>query len=547
MPKTVNPLQRLARLLRNEKSEISSVYFFALLSGLIQLSLPLGIQSIIGFVLGGAMSTSLVILITFVVIGVACNGLLQLSQMKVIERIQQKIFVRYSFAFTTHLPRLDLNKIDDYYLPELVNRFFDIPVLQKSLSKILLDFPLAITQILLGLLLLAFYHPVFIAFGLLLVLLLAAIFYTTGNKGFETSLEKSTHKYSVAAWLEEMARMVKQFKFSGHNGLHIRRSDEKLVNYLEARKAHFNILLLQYRVLIAFKILITAAMLIVGCILLLNQQINIGQFVAAEIVIIIVINAVEKLIINLDSVYSALTSVEKLNTLLDKTVEKNGSFIMANQAAKIEFRNVSFAYDTEKNILNNLSFVVPPGEKICFTGSNGSGKSTMLKLLTGTYPDFTGSILINDVPIGNYDLHSLRSATGILLSRQDVFDGTIWENITMGNEDADKEYLMQLCTQTGLEIFIAAQKQGFDTWMQPTGRGIPGGIVQKILLVRALLPKPHLLLAEEPLEGIEGSDRNKINELLHSQTKTTVLVVTNHEKLMTGFDRSIQLVPSNLL
>ena len=144
------PLNRIARLVRDEKSEISSIYFYAILSGLVQLSLPLGIQAIIGFVLGGAMSTSLIVLITLVVVGVLFNGILQMNQMEIIERIQQKIFVRYSFAFTNHIPRLDLQKIDGYHLPELVNRFFDIPVLQKSLSKILLDFPLAVTQILLG-------------------------------------------------------------------------------------------------------------------------------------------------------------------------------------------------------------------------------------------------------------------------------------------------------------------------------------------------------------------------------------------------------------
>src|SRR5215203_2819003 len=324
-----SPLRRIARLVREEKSEISSIYFYAILSGLIQLSLPLGIQAIIGFVLGGAMSTSLVILITLVVMGVLINGILQMNQMKIIERIQQKIFVRYSFAFTTHIPKLDLQKIDGFYLPELVNRFFDIPVLQKSLSKILLDFPLAITQIILGLVLLSFYHPAFIFFGMLLLLLLVLIFRVTGNKGFQTSLEKSTYKYRVAGWLEEMARVVKQFKFSAHNSLHEKKADDKVVNYITARKAHFSILLLQYKVLIAFKVIITAAMLIVGCLLLLDQQINIGQFVAAEIVIIIVINAVEKLIINLDSVYSALTSVEKINKLLDKTAEKGGSFTTA--------------------------------------------------------------------------------------------------------------------------------------------------------------------------------------------------------------------------
>ncbi|RYF80283.1 MAG: ABC transporter ATP-binding protein, partial [Chitinophagaceae bacterium] len=369
----------------------------------------------------------------------------QMNQMKIIERIQQKVFVRYSFAFTTHIPKLDLQAIDGYYLPELVNRFFDIPVLQKSLSKILLDFPLAITQIILGLLLLSFYHPAFIFFGMLLLLLLVLIFRVTGNKGFQTSLEKSTYKYRVAGWLEEMARVVKQFKFSAHNALHEKKADHKVVHYIEARKAHFSILLLQYKVLIAFKVIITAAMLIVGCLLLLDQQINIGQFVAAEIVIIIVINAVEKLITNLDSVYSALTSVEKINKLLDKPAEKSGSFMAKNgQAFGVQFNNVSFGYQDDRTILHRISFAVKAGEKISITGKSGSGKSTILKLLTGAYEGFNGSVLINDVPIGNYNLEYLRSQTGIVLSQQDVFAGTLWENITLGDDNIDAAYIAML-------------------------------------------------------------------------------------------------------
>jgi ABC-type bacteriocin/lantibiotic exporter with double-glycine peptidase domain len=545
MASTVNPFVRLGALLREEKTEISSIYFYAILSGLIQLSLPLGIQSIIGFVLGGAMSTSLVILITFVVIGVACNGLLQIGQMKVIERIQQKIFVRYSFAFTAHIPKLDLHQTDSYYLPELVNRFFDIPVLQKSISKLLLDFPIAITQIVLGLLLLSFYHPAFIAFGILLLLLLAAIFFITGNKGFETSLEKSTQKYAVAAWLEEMARVIKQFKFSAHTGLHSRRSDEKIVGYLRARTSHFSILLLQYKVLIVFKVLITASMLIVGCLLLLNQQINIGQFVAAEIIIILVINSVEKLIVNLDSVYSALTSVEKINKLIDKPTEKEGTLPLTTGAVKVEFRNVSFAYSDGKKIIENLSFVIKPGDKVLVNGPNGSGKSTILKLLTSGYTAFDGAILVNDVPIGNYNLQSLRSQTGILLHQQDVFLGTLWENLTMGATDVDREYLQDLCRETGLYDFVASQKAGFDTPLQPMGKQLPGGVIKRILLVRSLLQKPKLLLIEEPYIGIEGHNKKQLQDLLRSLRDTTVIAISADEEPAAFYNDVISLHKTN--
>ena len=536
------PLTRIAHLVRDEKSEISSIYFYALLSGLIQLSLPLGIQTIIGFVLGGALSTSLVILITLVVMGVLLNGVLQMNQMKIIERIQQKIFVRYSFAFTAHIPRLDLQKIDSFYLPELVNRFFDIPVLQKSLSKMLLDFPLAITQIILGLLLLSFYHPAFIFFGLLLLVLLVLIFRITGNKGFQTSLEKSTYKYQVASWLEEMARVVKQFKFSAHNALHEKKADEKVVNYVEARKRHFTILLLQYKVLIAFKVIITAAMLIVGCVLLLEQQINIGQFVAAEIVIIIVINAVEKLIINLDSVYSILTSVEKINKLLDKPAEKEGSFKAATeQPFSVQFREVSFAYQKEQPILKNVSFTIKAGQKVCITGREGSGKSTVLKLLTGAYPAFSGAVLVNDVPVGNYNLGYLRSQTGIVLGQQDVFAGTLWENITLGDEGVDASYITQLIQLTGLSSYIASLKEGFDTELDPTGKRLPKNTVFKILLVRALAHKPKLLLLEEPWQGLDEETTRQVQHLLLHQTGATVVVATNDAHFIRQCDQTIAL------
>ena len=541
MPSAISPLARLGRLVRHEKSEISSIYFFALLGGLIQLSLPLGIQSLIGFAMGGAMSTSLVLLIVFIVMGVACNGVLQLNQMKFIERIQQKLFVRYSFAFTSHIPHLDLHKTDDVYLPELVNRFFDISVLQKSISKILLDFPLAITQILLGLLLLAFYHPWFIAFGILLLLVLLGIFYLTGNKGIQTSLAKSTHKYAVAAWLEEMARVVRQFKFSISTGLHTKRADENMVNYLKARKEHFSILLLQYKVLIAFKVLITTAMLVVGCLLLLNQEINIGQFVAAEIVIIIVLTSVEKLMINLDSVYSALTSVEKISNLLDKPVESEGSLQMTKGAVAVEFKNVSFGYDERETILKDFSAIVAAGDKVIIGGANGSGKSTVLKLLTGSYQHGKGSILLNNIPIGNYNLQSLRSHTGILLNHDDIFAGTLKENISMDSAAIDDGYLLFLCRQTGLYRFIASQRKGLDTPLQTGGKGLPRGIIQRILLVRCLLSKPSLLLLEEPLHAIKGDDRQQILDLLLHLPDATVMMATTDSELTKVFPNTIHL------
>ena len=338
MPKTATPLSKILNLVKLERKEITAVYFYAILNGLIQLSLPLGVQAIIGFVMGASMRASLIVLIALVVTGVLIAGILQINQMKIIEKIQQKLFVRYSFAFATHIPKLDLKKNDKFYLPELVNRFFDIPILQKSLSKILLDIPTASIQIVFGLALLAFYHPAFIFFGIFLITLLWLIIRYSGNRGLQTSLDESTYKYKVAGWLEESARVIKSIKLAKSNDLHLQKTDEEVTGYLHARNSHFKILLLQYHVLVLFKTVITAAMLIVGTILLVNQQLNIGQFIAAEIIILLVLNSVEKLIMNLGTVYDTLTSIEKISSLTDKPAEENGSVQLApaDQGLQVE-------------------------------------------------------------------------------------------------------------------------------------------------------------------------------------------------------------------
>jgi len=230
MDNNKNPLKRLAGLLALDKHEISSIYFYSILSGLIQLSVPIGVQAIIGFVMGASMVTSIYVLVVLVVLGVFIVGVLQMNQMKIIEKIQQNIFLRYAFEFADKIPQFNLSKTDKYYLPEKVNRFFDTISLQKGISKLLLDIPTASVQIIFGLLLLALYHPLFIMFDILLVVVLYLILKLTSQKGFATSIEKSNYKYEVATWLQDLARMVSRLRQAGNAQSAI---EEFVLNYIK--------------------------------------------------------------------------------------------------------------------------------------------------------------------------------------------------------------------------------------------------------------------------------------------------------------------------
>jgi ATP-binding cassette, subfamily B, bacterial len=528
MAQPMSPVARLWQLVREEKSDISAIYFFAICNGLIQLTLPVGIQAFIGFVVGGTLSASLTVLITVLVLAVLLAGMIQVNQMKIIEKIQQRIFVRYAYAFADRIPRLDLKKADGTYLPELVNRFFDTMPLQKSFAKLLLDLPLASISILFGLILLSFYHPFFIFFGILILFLLWIMLRYTGPGGLKSSLAESSFKYGLVGWLEEMARLVKSFKFSSGD-LHLRKADAKTSQYLKARTNHFSVLEFQYKVLVACKVIITAAMLIVGTFLLLDQQINIGQFVAAEIIIITIIASTEKIITNLDSVYDIMTAVEKIGKLTDKPTETGGSYILEeSELIAISAKHLSFGYD-DRSILKDLNFTIQPGDKVCIKGSDGSGKSTLLKLLSGVYKDFEGQLLVNKVPISNYELLPLRKRMGILFQHENIFHGSLWENLTMDNPGISRGYINELCQKTGLQAFLSGLPHGYDTQLDPAGKQLPRSVVQKIMLIRALAHRPSLLILEEPFQAIEESYRHSIEELILNTENTTVIVATSDE------------------
>lgn len=541
-----NPVKRILKVIELEKNEISSVYFYAILNGLIQLSLPLGIQSIISFVLGGAITTSLVVLICLVVLGVFLNGMLQVNQMRLIEKVEQKIFVRYSFEFAERIPKLNLQAVDGYYLPELINRFFDTVSLQKGISKLLLDIPTATIQIVFGLVLLSFYHPVFIFFGLLLVLIVYVVLKITSAKGMESSLQESDYKYAVAGWLQEMARVVKSFKFAKHTSLNIQKTDRLVTGYLHHRTTHFKILLWQYWSLIGFKVLITAAMLIVGSVLLVSQQLNIGQFIAAEIIILMVITSVEKLIVSLDKVYDVLTSVEKLGKVTDKPTEEEGTVDLKNEqeGLSVEMNRVNFNYQdkehTNQNTLSDISITIEKNEKVCIMGRGGAGKSTLLRLLTGSYKNFSGTLLINNIPVTNYRLQSLREQTGILFNQQDIFEGTLLENITMGWPDISGQHILEVAEKIGLKKYFSGLPQGFNTPLDPAGKKMPQKIIQKILLLRASINNPRLVLLEEPFNGIEEEIQHQIIDyLLHQTPHQTLLVISNDQAFAAQCDKVI--------
>jgi len=367
----LTPFRRLIRMLSLDRREILTIYAYAIFSGLINLSLPLGVQAIIGFVVSAEFSASWGLLIFVVVLGVAVSGVIQVLQLTLTEVLQRRIFTRASFEFAYRIPRLKGEFLQGLYAPELVNRFFDTLTLQKGLSKILVDFSGATLQILFGLMLLSFYHPFFVFFGLFLLVLMSLIFWYSGPKGLESSIMESNYKYKVAHWLEELARVMGTFKLAGVSSLPLERTNEFVNKYLTFRKQHFKILVFQFSNIVAFKTLITAGLLILGSMLVINQEINLGQFVAAEIIILLVLSSVEKLILSMETVYDVLTGVEKMGQVTDIPIEndsQNSAYdLVGEHSFTLELSALDYVYpESNRLVLDQIGLLIQEGDRIVF-------------------------------------------------------------------------------------------------------------------------------------------------------------------------------------
>jgi ABC-type bacteriocin/lantibiotic exporter with double-glycine peptidase domain len=304
------------------------------------------------------------------------------------------------------------------------------------------------------------------------------------------------------------------------------------------------VLLLQYKTLVGFKTLITASMLIVGSYLMINQQLTVGQFIAAEIVILTIISSVEKIIINLDSVYDILTAIEKIEQVIDKESEQQGSvqYSTTNQGMKVSLHDLEFSFPGSLTVLKDINITAAANEIICINGEEGAGKSTLLRLLASIYNDYKGNILLDDIPLRNYDLQSLRLRMGLMISQQDIFEGTLLENITMGLEPVNINEIKELSNKIGLAGFLATLKNGFDTKLSTFGRKLPGNVIKKILLLRAIINKPALVLLEEPWAGLDEQSQKQIKDfLLHEMKSSTIFIISNDAAFARECDKIITL------
>lgn len=536
------PVKRLLKLLSKERKVIYAIFFYASLNGVVLLILPLGIQAVLTFLLGGRLTATWVILVVLIMVALIFAGLMRVAQISLVERLQQRIFAKSAYEISYRIPKFKPESMYKKYAPELINRFFDTLNIQKGVLKILIDFITAALEILFGLILLSIYHPIFIGYSIGLIVFIYLLFKWTSPRAITTKLKESKAKYKMAYWLQELSRTLGTFKLAGKTLMPQERVDGITEEYLIHRQNHFKVLITQFLFMIGFKVLTIGVLLIVGSLLLINDEISIGQFVAAEVIIILLLGSIEKVILSLEVIYDTIVGAEKVGEITDVDLESEEGEHCSHDTDKgfeIEFSNVTFNYPgISKPTLENLNLIIERGSKTVIAGKQGTGKSTALHLAAGIYSTYSGQIFINGLHLNLLNLREYRSYIADSMSQQTVFNGTLKENITLNRPGVTKENYQKSLEISGLKPYIKSLSNGDNEMLLPMGQYIPDEISRKIILARSFCQESGLLLLESPVLELNEQEQDKVLNHIFNLS-STVLAVSSNEKVLRRAQRII--------
>lgn len=540
----LKPFARLQALLKPEWSDIWIVMVFAFVVGLLTLATPIAVEALVNTVAFGRFVQPIFVLALILLTFLSFSAAMRALQTYTVELVQRRLFARVAGDLAFRLPRAQTDATDGVFLPELTNRFFDIVTVQKVAASLLLDGIGLILSAVIGMAVLAFYHPWLLGLDVVMMSLIAFIIFVLGRGAVDSAIKESKNKYYMASWLQDIARCPTTFRTAGGTDLALERTDRMVHEYLEARQKHFRILMRQIIFALGLQAVASTALLGIGGWLVIDGQLTLGQLVAAELIVTVIVRAFAKIGKHMESFYDLLASVDKLGSLFDLPTEKHDGIMEMHAAGPVQLDvdSVELKRAADRMHLHAaISFNGSPGSSVALLGSSGSGKSTLMDLIYGLRAPTAGHVTID-----GFDPQDLRSdvlrASVSLVRRAEIFHGTLEENVHLHRANVTSADVRDALEQVGLYNQVLRLPNGFDTKLNGDGVPLSGTQSGMLCLARAIAGKPRLLLVDGLLDSFSDDELEAaINSLLHVDRPWTLVLGTGRRSIATRCDQVIKL------
>lgn len=537
----VQPLARVRELLRPEMGDIWLVSVFAFVVGLLALATPIAVESLVNTVTFGRYLQPIVVLSILLFFFLAFSAAVTALQTYVVEIIQQRLFARVSADVANRLPRVSMEGTEGKNLPELVNRFFDITTVQKVTSTLLVDGISIVLTTVIGMIVLGFYHPFLLGFDIVLVASIVFLIFVLGRGAVKTAVKESKCKYEVAAWLEDVARCGTTFRSAVGKDLSASRSDRLIQNYLVARKAHFRIVMRQIIFGLGLYAVASTVLLGLGGWLVITGELTLGQLVAAELIVAVIVGAFAKSGKYIESFYDLVASVDKLGYLFDLPPERQGGILDSSdhQPASVEINGVTYSHLGGDRVGTVVDASVPAGASLAILGPSGTGKSSLIDLLYGTRRPSAGQVLVNGNQPTDMQTDDYRSHVGLVRDGE-LFSGTLADNVHLQHPGVSGDDVHRALEDVGLISAVTAMPDGLETELTATGAPLTGSQTKLLFIARAIAVSPTLMLVDGLLDALSDEEIDPVLDVLLSPDRPWTLVVATGRRAIA--DRCLGVV-----
>jgi putative ABC transport system ATP-binding protein len=535
------PLIWLWNFLKSERPDFRVLLLFASCISLLALATPITVEALVNTVAFGRYVQPVLVLSLILFVLLSFRAALIATSTWIVEIIQRRLFVRVVSDLTFRLPRLDQRAYDNNYIPEMVNRFFDVMNIQKAVSVFLIDGITVSLQVVIGMAVLAFYHPLLLGFDVVLLFFITVYLYFIGRGAVSTSITESKYKYKTAAWLEEIGRSPNAFRRNAGVNLAEHRADEFAQSYITARSAHFRILMRQIVSTLGIQTLAATALLALGGWLVIQGGLTLGQLVAAELIVTGILGSVAKMGKHIEIYYDTMASSDKLRQLLELPVTVDGYYppVDFSRLGQVQIENVTYSYGGKS--ICYPKFTVEQGETIAVVGAAGSGKSTLLQLLAGLRLPSSGIIQMAGVCSHELNFSLVEREIGYSAGNE-VIRGTIAENVHLDRANVRSVDVRKALELVGLLAEVESLPQGIDTELECLGQPLSESQCLRLMLARAIVERPKLLLVDGTLDKLADRELPQLIEnLLGKSTPWTTVISTGRNQIIVACDHFLDL------
>ena len=524
-------LDRIGQFISHERSILWAILTYAVAVGMFSLIVPLTVQELVNTFAFAVSPMMVVTLVGIMAVILFFVGIFRVLQFYATDILERRIFVRVALALAQILPRFK----ESNFRADSITRFFETVFMQRALSGLFVDLTNVMVGGLIGMTLLALYHPYFLVFDAVL-LVSAVLIGFLGKGGLRTTLEMSEAKYEAFHWFQEVADNLLHFKETNSSDLVLRKTDELATAYVKARQSRFAVLLRQYIGSLSIQVVLHTGLLGTAGWLLSRGELTLGQLVAAEVI-------VASLLLSLDSVVkrsymvfyfiTALTELDHLFSLPQDQAPKVSEFSIpqvANTGLHLTCSGISWATHSWP-IPQEINFEAQPGEKWGIICPTETTRHSVSLVLGGLEPPFAGTVRYNGIDLRSVSMDEVNEYRGIVFGRDlRLFEGTVADNITMGRRDLDSEDLLWALNFAQLDREIEEFPTGLQTIVKENGKNFTPSQQLRILIARAIITRPSLLILDGALHEIPGEIRESILHHLGSREVpwTLVIVTTDH-------------------